>query len=255
MDPTNRDISGLHCTVQTWLLHSAVVPHQHRRYPSFRDGAKIIPAETLRYEMSYWEQLSHLKQYSLERRRERCRIIYIWRILVGHVPNLISSDGNSEKVTAKWHKRRGRECIVPRVNRNSPQRKQTLIYASLPVRGQQLFNILPARIGNMTGCSVDCLRRKLDGYFNTVPDEPQIPGYTAQRRAKTNSLIDMARFSPAHHQLNVEVPGDSLTHDSRGCATNITVAHWCKKNQQGNKVTNIKISCVFYCFITLRSWR
>ena len=74
--------------------------------------------------MSYWVQLSHLKQYSLERCRERCRIIYIWRILVGHVPNLVSSDGNSEKVAAKWHKRRGRECIVPRVNRKySPQRK------------------------------------------------------------------------------------------------------------------------------------
>ena len=187
--------------------------------------------------MSYWDQLSHLKQYSLERRRERYRIIYIWRILEGHVPNLISSDSNSEKVTAKWHKRRGRECIVPRVNRKASQRIQTLIYASLPVRGQQLFNILPARIRNTTGCSVDCFKRKLDGYLNTVPDEPQIPGYTAQRRAETNSLIDMARFSPAHNQLNVEVPGDSLTPDSRGCATSIAVAHWCQKTQQGNKVT------------------
>ena len=101
---------------------------------------------------------------------------------------------------------------------------------------QQLFNILPARIRNMTGCSVDCFKRKLDGYLNTVPDEPQIPGYTAQRRAETNSLIDMARFSPAHNQLNVEVPGDSLTPDSRGCATSIAVAHWCQKTQQGNKV-------------------
>ena len=186
--------------------------------------------------MSYWDQLSHLKQYSLERRRERYRIIYIWRILEGHVPNLISSDSNSEKVTAKWHKRRGRECIVPRVNRKASQRIQALIYASLPVRGQQLFNILPARIRNTTGCSVDCFKRKLDGYLNTVPDEPQIPGYTAQRRAETNSLIDMARFSPAHNQLNVEVPGDSLTPDSRGCATSIAVAHWCQKTQQGNKV-------------------
>ena len=186
--------------------------------------------------MSYWDQLSHLKQYSLERRRERYRIIYIWRILEGHVPNLVSSDGNSEKVTAKWHKRRGRECIVPRVNRNAPQRIQTLIYASLPIRGQQLFNILPARIRNMTGCSVDCFKRKLDGYLKTVPDEPQILGYTAQRRAETNSLIDMARFSPAHHQSNVEVPEDSLTPDSRSCATSVVVAHWCQKTQQG-KVT------------------
>ena len=35
---------------------------------------------------NYWEQLEHLKLYSLERRRERYRIIYVWRILERQVP-------------------------------------------------------------------------------------------------------------------------------------------------------------------------
>ena len=37
---------------------------------------------------SYWEQLRYLKLYSLERRRERYRIIYILRILESISPNI-----------------------------------------------------------------------------------------------------------------------------------------------------------------------
>lgn len=175
--------------------------------------------------LSYWEQLRHLKLYSLERRRERYRIIYIWRILEGQVPNITCADGHSSKITAKWHMRRGRECIPPKVNRNAPRNIQRLVYASLPVHGQQLFNTLPAELRNITGCTVDCFKRVLDKYLKTVPDEPQIPGYTAQRRAETNSLLDMAHFAIAHHQSRVEVPGDSFTPGSSGCATSIALAH------------------------------
>ena len=39
-----------------------------------------------------WDRLSHLKLYSLQRRRERYAIIYVWKILEGHVPN-ISGEG------------------------------------------------------------------------------------------------------------------------------------------------------------------
>ena len=46
---------------------------------------------------SYWEQLRHLNLYSLERRRERYRIIYIWCILEGHIPNVMNADGQTPK--------------------------------------------------------------------------------------------------------------------------------------------------------------
>ena len=51
-------------------------------------------------QMTYWQQLRFLKMYSLERRRDRYRIIYVWRILEGQVPNI----GN-QQITAKWHMR------------------------------------------------------------------------------------------------------------------------------------------------------
>ena len=64
------------------------------------------------HHMDYWTQLKHLRLYSQERRRERYRIIYTWKIIEGHVPNI---DG---KIQTKWHIRRGRECLVPAVRRN-----------------------------------------------------------------------------------------------------------------------------------------
>ena len=55
--------------------------------------------------LSYWDQLSKMKMYCLERRRERYIAIYTWKILEGTVLN-IGSDNNA--ITATWHARRGR---------------------------------------------------------------------------------------------------------------------------------------------------
>ena len=77
-------------------------------------------------------------------------------------------------------------------------------YACFPIHGPRLFNTLPAAIRNKTGCTVEEFKRGLDKFLGTVPDEPQIPGYTAMRRAETNSLIDMAQFAPAQQQIFLE---------------------------------------------------
>ena len=63
--------------------------------------------------------------------------------------------------------------------------------ASLVFNGAQLFNVLPKPLRDMSGVSLDSFKRALDQFLNTVPDEPQIPGYTAYRRADSNSIIDI----------------------------------------------------------------
>ena len=154
-------------------------------------------------------------------------IIYTWRILEGKVPNITSADGSSNKIMAKIHSRRGRECSVPKTNRRSPLVVQRLQQASLVTHGQMLFNSLPREIRNITCCKVEAFKTALDRYLRLVPDEPQIPGYTAQRRAESNSLLDMiphARPSNSlldtipHARPQVEAPDDS---DERGCVPNI----------------------------------
>ena len=52
-------------------------------------------------QFTYWGQLRTLNLYSMERRRKRYRIIYIWRILEGHVPNVLSTNDQTTEITAK----------------------------------------------------------------------------------------------------------------------------------------------------------
>ena len=153
--------------------------------------------------LSYWEQLQELSMYSLERRRERYIIIYTWRIMEDQVPNFSHSDHAG--IQAVWHPRRGRICKVPTVNLRSPKQVQTMRNASFGVRGPRLFNILPVNIRNISRCSVDSFKHSLDKYLSTVPDEPQIRGYTSMRRAETNSLLHMVQFA-ASQQIQLEGP-------------------------------------------------
>ena len=69
--------------------------------------------------LSYWQQLQEQSLYSLERRRERYIMIYVWRIMEAQVPNFGHPDHGGIK--AVWHPRRGRNCVVPAVNFRAPK--------------------------------------------------------------------------------------------------------------------------------------
>ena len=38
-------------------------------------------------DLDYWSRLSNLRMYSQQRRFERYRVIYIWKVITGNVPN------------------------------------------------------------------------------------------------------------------------------------------------------------------------
>ena len=149
--------------------------------------------------LSYWEQLKKLSMYSLERRRERYNIIYVWKIMEKKVPNF--SQSNSSGIQEYWNPHRGRYCTVPAINLRSPRQIQSIRDASFGIRGPRLFNTLPAHIRNLSGCSVDAFKHKLDRYLSTVPDEPQIRGYTAMRRAESNSLLHMTQLPTSQEEI------------------------------------------------------
>ena len=155
-------------------------------------------------------------------------IIYTWRILEGLVPNITSADGSSSKISAKLHNRRGRECIVPKISKSSPTSIQKLQYASLTIHGQKLFNCLPREIRNTTWCKVETFKAALARVLKCIPNEPQIPGYTAQRRADSNSLLDMI----PHARPQVEAPVNT---DGRGCVSNVYRVPWYSKTKQVSK--------------------
>jgi len=143
-------------------------------------------------ELSYWDQLKETRLYSVERRRERYFIIYTWKVLEKIVPNV--SIHQERKIIAKWTSRHDRICHIPTVKSQVTAKVKAARYSSLGCRGPQLFNTIPADIRNITDVSVDKFKNALDKFLCTVPDEPQIPGYTMYRRADTNSLANFGTW-------------------------------------------------------------
>ena len=140
---------------------------------------------------NYWDHLTHLKLYSLQRRRERYTILHVWKILEGHVPN-ISGEGHGgiSKLHSETH-RNGRLCKIPALSRNCPANIRQLREGSLTYHGPQLFNALPKDVRNTSNCNIDIFKRKVDSFLQKVADKPLVRGYTSGCLTESNSLTHM----------------------------------------------------------------
>ena len=139
---------------------------------------------------NYWQRLETLKLFSLERRAERYKIIYTWKILEKLAPNL-----NTNQIESKCSDRRGRYCLVPKLNTKTSGKLTTLRENSFCIQGPRLFNCLPKETRNLSGITIGTFKRHLNNYLLTLPDQPGIPGYTGMRPAATNSIIDQSLHS------------------------------------------------------------
>ena len=139
--------------------------------------------------LDYWDRLKLLKLYSLERRRDRYTIIYVWKMIEGMVPDI--------GITHYESGRRGRLSTIPSLRRKASKRTQNLLETSFKVRGPRLFNSLLAHLRSITQCDVSRFKRMLDDWLMDIPDEPLVPGYTARRRSTSNSIRHMAGVEAA----------------------------------------------------------
>ena len=138
--------------------------------------------------LNYWQRLAQLKMYSQQRRMERYRVIYTWKILEGLVPNC----GLEESTSI----RRGREVKIPVVKGSG--RIRTLREGSFQIHGGKLFNSLPKKLRDLTKISIDEFKASLDQYLSSLPDEPKVSGYTPSACSQvdaspSNSIIDQAK--------------------------------------------------------------
>ena len=124
-------------------------------------------------ELNYWQRLEQLDLYSLERRRDRYFVIYVWKIINGHAPNF-----ENMPIETRQSGRRGLTCTVP-PRASIPGRIQTLKEDSFMVHGPRLFNEIPKDLREFAG-SPDTFKAKLDSYLGTVPDKPALPHYSQQ---------------------------------------------------------------------------
>lgn len=131
--------------------------------------------------LNYWERINTLKLFSLERRRERYLILYVWKIMRG----ICSNDVNLRFYD---HQRLGRFCEIRRPHPRALTRVKTIKCNSFSIRGPTLFNSLPHYLRALTNVTFEQFKTKLDQFLHDQPDEPHLPHYHS--RAPTNSILD-----------------------------------------------------------------
>ena len=118
----------------------------------------------------YTERLKHLKIYSLERRRERYIILYVYKIIIGLVvnPGLVIDYDPRRKI-----------CVHPKV---SPRRASSWVRkareSSFFCQGPKLYNSIPHHLRELENISepskkdLTSFKTKLDNYLSKIPDIP-----------------------------------------------------------------------------------
>ena len=135
-------------------------------------------------DLNYWQRLETLGLYSLDLRRERYIIIYVWKIIHGIVPNI---EGRN-KIQTHMNERLGLKCNIPRRITSATDRIQSCKDNNFFVNGPRLFNCLPRDIRECRE-NQDIFKRRLDNFLRNVPDQPSGHGNEYSRRAENNSLI------------------------------------------------------------------
>ena len=139
--------------------------------------------------LPYWERLARVGLQSSERRQERYRILYTWKILKGMVPNCgLSVDSSPES-------RRGRTLTIPPLS-GSRAAVRSLKERAFQTEGPRLFNSLPLSLRNMDS-SYPVFKAHLDVFLAEIPDHPAVPGNIPEAQdvngRPSNSIKDWMR--------------------------------------------------------------
>lgn len=139
--------------------------------------------------LNYWDRLKALSLYSLQRRRERYTIIYVWKIIQGLAPNFEREDLKIK--TYGVGTRLGRRCVLPPLIRSG---EGSIRDRSFITFGPRLFNCLPCDIRQFEG-SLMTFKRKVDKFLADVEDKPPLPGYV--NAAAGNNIVQQTAHARA----------------------------------------------------------
>ena len=125
--------------------------------------------------------------YSTQRRYERFKLIYIYKIKENLVPNVSSKYG----LFFDNESRHGCLCKIPKFPPGGKARKAR--DGSFAWTAYNLWNSLPRCVRNIAGRDVEFFKNKLDRVLAYYPDVPRCSGsgHTYDRNFhKSNSLCD-----------------------------------------------------------------
>ena len=134
---------------------------------------------------------------SVQRQLERYRIIYLWKIIHGVVPNYGIKWINTE--------RRGIYLEIPKSNYKHTAMATRMRDQSLIVHGGRIYNLLPSDLRNCMD-KLDSFKEKLDIFLGQIPDHPSSPGLTPVpinpvSNRHSNSLYDWIKFKLSDRKM------------------------------------------------------
>ena len=135
--------------------------------------------------LDYAQRLKKLKMYSIQRRHERYKILYVYKIKEKLVPNVTQSHGLYFE-----YGRHGCECKLPRylIRKGIKKAREN----SFALTARNLWNSLPRGIRDISGEDLKNFKRKLDRVLS-YPDIPRCShcghAYTGEGN-RSNSLHD-----------------------------------------------------------------
>ena len=138
------------------------------------------------HQLHYWDRLTLARMSSTERRVDRYRALYVWKIVRGLVPNcglLWWEDG-----------RRGLSVRVPALS-GSRMAIRTLKDKAFNTLAPKIFNALPNALREYTG-SLAGFKQELDTLLASVPDTP-----LSDTRATFATDLQGAPSNGLHHWL------------------------------------------------------
>ena len=151
---------------------------------------------------SYSERLKSMNLHSIQRRHERYKILYIYKIKEGLVPNLPPDPSNHESTFAlKFHKseRNGTRCTIP--NRTLYHNPAELPRSSsFALTASNLWNCLPPNISSISNIPVLSFKRRLDQFLDLFPDEPRCSA-SGQFSDPNTGRISNSLWHMRHNQL------------------------------------------------------
>ena len=139
--------------------------------------------------LNYWQRLEHLGLYSLQRRRDRFRILYMWKVYKGLAPDHLNLDFKNSL-------RRGPYVERP-LGKSASKTVNTSIFHSCTSSAVSLFSATPKFVKEQT--TLEAVKRELDHFLTKIPDRPPIKGYGRQT---DNGLLDWL-YCQRGHMLNM----------------------------------------------------
>lgn len=133
-------------------------------------------------ESNYWKRLKLLNLMSLQRRRERNIILFVWKIKNSVYPNVTN-------LQFKEHKRSNAIRAILKPLPKASGKIQTLFEESFLIKSAKLWNLLPAQLTRTT--EQFSFKNGLRKFLENIPDKPPISGYPY---TSNNSLLELCLY-------------------------------------------------------------